>query len=202
MIMDFQKYVKHERYYGNHIHQYHHKEVEKSFNEALDKLGKPDGSDDAAFITLRLKSKADRVIASSVSNTLEWKLCKYFWGRKGKKMLINHSAPYVPSVETNLMRMKDHIHAIIRLKDIKRFHTKDEIKDKIKEIALDIDEVNQKDPDAIDIRIFPFSDKTEEQEREVGNTIEYICKTSSKHIRPLTRIFLNKEQIKAIKTQL
>lgn len=201
-IMDFNKYVKHERYYGNHIYQYHHKEVEKRFYKVLDKLGEPNGLYDVAFITLRLKSKSDKVIAWSVSNRLEWKLCKYFWGRKGKKMLINHSAPFVSSVEENLIRFKDHIHALVLLKDLKQDYSYDEIKDTIKKITLSIDEVNSKDPEAVEISIFPFSDKTEELEKQVGNKIEYICKTASKHYNPLERVYINKEQLQSIKTNL
>lgn len=200
--MNFEKYVKHERYYGSHIYQYYHKEVEKRFYNILNKLGEPNGTDDAVFITLRLKSKSDRITACIASNALEWKLCKYFWGKKGKKMLINHSAPFVSSVEHNLIRVKDHIHAIIRLKELKQYYSYPEIKDKIKKIALSIEEVNAKDPDAVEIRIFPFSDKIEEQEREVGNRIEYICKTASKHYNPLERIILTRDQQKSIKTHL
>jgi hypothetical protein len=200
--MNFEKYVKHERYYGSHIYQYHHKEVEKRFYEVLDKLGEPDGTDDAVFITLRLKSKSDRIIACIASNALEWKLCKFFWGKKGKKMLINHSAPFVSSVEHNLIRVKDHIHAIIRLKDLKQYYSCSTIKDEIKQIALSIEEVNDKDSEAVKIRIFPFSDKIEELEREVGNTIEYISKTASKHYNPIERIILTRDQQNSIQTPL
>jgi hypothetical protein len=200
--MDFNKYVKHERYYGNHLYSYHHKEVEKRFYEALDKLGEPTGTDDAVFITLRLKSKSDKIIASSASYALEWKLCKYFWRKKGKKMLISGTAPYVSSIEENLFRIKDHIHAIIRLKDLKQDFTHQEIEDNITQIALSLDEVNTNNPDAVKVRIFPFCDTTEEQAKEVGNSIEYICKTSSKHNNPLLRIPSSKQRRKLIKTQL
>ena len=200
--MDFNKYVKHERYYGNHLYSYHHKEVEKRFYEALDKLGEPNGTDDAVFITLRLKSKSDKIIASSASYALEWKLCKYFWRKKGKKMLISGTAPYVSSIEENLIRIKDHIHAIIRLKDLKQDFTHQEIEDNITQIALSLDEVNSNNPDAVKVRIFPFCDMSEEQAKEVGNSIEYICKTSSKHNNPLLRIPSSKQRRKLIKTQL
>ena len=65
--MDFNKYVKHDRYYGNHLYSYHNKEVEKRFYEALEKLGEPTGTDDAVFITLRLKSKSDWIIANNAA---------------------------------------------------------------------------------------------------------------------------------------
>jgi hypothetical protein len=204
--MDFQKYVKHLRYYGNHIYQYHHKEVEKRFKEALKILGEPKGNDYAVFITLRLKGKSDWITANNASNRLEWKLCKYLWKTKGKYMLKNGTAPYVSSIEHNLFRIKDHIHAVIRLSNsdlnLPQYYSLDEIQDKIKEIALDMEEVDKKNPDNVCIRIFPYTDKTEEQEKEVGNTLEYICKTSSKHHNPLKRQILNKEQREKLSARL
>ena len=204
--MDFQKYVKHLRYYGNHIYQYHHKEVEKRFYEALKILGEPKGNDYAIFITLRLKGKSDWITANNASNRLEWKLCKYLWKTKGKYLLKNGTAPYVSSIEHNLFRIKDHIHAVIRLSNsdlnLPQYYSLDEIQDKIKEIALDMEEVNKKDPDNVCIRIFPYSDTTEEQEQEVGNTLEYICKTSSKHHNPLKRKIFNKEQRQKLSARL
>ncbi len=200
--MNFNKYVKHERYYGNHLYSYHHKEVEKRFYEALEKLGEPTGTDDAVFITLRLKSKSDWIIANDASNALEYKLCKYFWRKKGKKMLISGTAPFVSSIEHNLIRIKDHIHAIIRLKDLKQNFTHQEIEENITKIALSLEEVNSNSPDACEVRIFPFCDMSEEQAKEVGNSIEYICKTSSKHHNPLFKKPYSKERRKLIKTQL
>jgi len=201
-IIDFQKYVKHLRYYGNNIYQYHHKEVEKRFNEALKILGEPKGNDTAVFITLRLKSKSDWITANNASNRLEWKLCKYFWRTKGKYMLKNGTAPYVSSIEHNLFRMKDHIHAVIRLKDQKQYYSEEQIKEKITEIALDMNEVNKDNPDNVRIRIFPYCDINEEQAKEVGNTLEYICKTSSKHYNPLKRKIFNKKQREELTIEL
>ena len=200
--MDFDNYVKHLRYYNNHLYEYHHKEVEKRFYEVLDKLGAPEGDDDAVFITIRLKSKSDWVIANNASNPLEWKLCKYFWKRKGRKMLESGTAPFISSIEHNLFRTKDHIHAIIRLKELKQNYSHIEIENKIKQFALELKEVNAKCPDAVKIRIFPFCDKTEQEATEVGNSIEYICKTSSRNYNPLSKKILSKEQQQSIKVRL
>jgi hypothetical protein len=201
-IMDFDNYVKHLRYYGNHINEYHHKEVEKNFYKVLDKLGEPTGTDDAVFITLRLKSKSDWIIANNACNALEWKLCKFFWKRKGKKMLETGTAPYVSSIEHNLIRIKDHIHAIIRLKDLKQYYSHQEIENKVTEIAYQLNEVNAKSPDAVKVRIFPFCDRTEKEANEVGNSLEYICKTSSKYYNPLSRKILSNQSQNSIKTKL
>lgn len=200
--MNFEKYVKHERYYASKIYSYHHKEVEKRFYEILDKLGEPSGTDDAVFITLRLKSKSDWVTANCASFGLEYKLCKYFWRKKGKKMLISKTTPFISSIEHNLVRIKDHIHAIIRLKDLKQNYSHQEIIDNITKIALSLKEVNAKCPDAVRVRIFPFCDKTEEQANELGNTIEYMCKTSSKSYNPLLTKILSKKEREEIKRQL
>jgi hypothetical protein len=200
--MDFEKYVKHERYSGDYINEYHHKEVEKRFYEVLDKLGEPDGADDAVFITVRLKSNSDWVIANNASNALEYKLSKHFWRKKGKKLLINDLVPFVSSIEQSPTKIKEHFHAIFRLKDLKQDYSHEELKKVINKIAFTLKEVNAKSPDAVKIRIFPFCDRTEEQAMEVGNSIEYICKTSSKHCNPLERKVLSKKQQEKIKTQL
>jgi hypothetical protein len=193
-MIDFQQYVKHLRFYNNELYEYHHKEVERRFYETLKVLGESDESDNLVFITLRLKGKSDWVVANNASNALEFKLSKYFWGRKSR----HRKLPYVSSIETSLKRFKDHIHAIVRLTELKQDYTLEEIEDSINNIALNLEEVNQRNPDAVRIRIFPFCGES----YEVGNSIEYICKTSSKHYNPIARKILSKEHQEEIKTQL
>jgi hypothetical protein len=196
--LDFQEYVKHLRYYNNHIDYYHHKEVEKRFYEVLDKLGEFNEDDLFGFITLRLKSKSDWIIANNASNALEWKLCKYFWGRYGKVLLQRNTAPYSGAIEHNLCRIKDHIHAIIKIDKLRFDYNADALKKRIEEIALTIDEVNERDPDAVRVRIFPYSHNS----NELGNTIEYMCKTSSQHHNPLERKIYSKKQQEEIRRKL
>ncbi len=192
--LDFDNYVKHLRFYSNQIDCYHHKEVEKKFYKALGKLGNFNDGDLFAFITLRLKSKSDWVIANNTSNALEWKLCKYFWGRYGKKLLETNNAPYVASIEHNLYRIKDHIHAIIKLDNLRCDYDTRTLETAITAIALSIKEVNEENSDAVKVSIFPFSHNSS----ELGNKIEYICKTSSKHHDPLSRKILSQHQQEAI----
>lgn len=201
-IMNFEDYAKHERYSSDCLYEYHHKEVEKRFYEVLDKLGEPDGTDDAVFITVRLKSNSDWVIANNASNAFEYKLSKHFWKRKGKKLLINGLVPFASCIERSSTRIKDHFHGIFRLRDLKQYYSHEELEKTITEIALSLKEVNERSPDAVKIRIFPFCDRTEEHAREVGNSIEYICKTSSKHYNPLERKVLSKQQQQNIKREL
>ena len=196
--LDFQDYVKHLRYYNNHIDFYHHSEVEKRFYEVLDKLGKFNEGDLFGFITLRLKSKSDWIIANNASNALEWKLCKYLWGRYGKKLLQTNTAPYSGSIEHNLFRIKDHIHSLIKLDNLRIEYDIDELLTGIEQIALNIDEVNEKVSDAVRVRIFSYSHNS----NELGNTIEYMCKTSSKHHNPLSKKILSKQQQEEIKRKL
>jgi hypothetical protein len=85
---------------------------------------------------------------------------------------------------------------------LKQDYSHQEIEDKIAEIALGLEEVNAKCPDAVRVRIFPFCDTTEEQAKAVGNSLEYICKTSSKHYNPLSKKILSKKQQEKIRTLL
>ena len=51
-------------------------------------------------------------------------------------------------------------------------------------LGTKIKEVNSKDADAVIVRSFPFC---ETQSNNLGHSIEYICKTSSKHYDPLLK---------------
>jgi len=195
--LDFQEYVKHLRY-NNYYEYYHHKEVEKRFYQVRGRMGEINEGDLFGFITLRLKSKSDWTIANNASNALEWKLCKYLWGRYGKKLLRTNTAPYSGSIEHNLVRIKDHIHSLIKLENLRIDYGIDELQTRIEQIAQSIDEVNEKDPDAVRVRIFSYSHNS----KELGNTIEYMCKTSSKHHNPLERKILSKQQQEEIKRKL
>jgi len=195
--LDFQEYVKHLRY-NNYYEYYHHKEVEKRFYQVRGRMGEINEGDLFGFITCRLKSKGDWTIANNASNALEWKLCKYLWGRYGKKLLRTNTAPYSGSIEHNLVRIKDHIHSLIKLENLRIDYGIDELQTRIEQIAQSIDEVNEKDPDAVRVRIFSYSHNS----KELGNTIEYMCKTSSKHHNPLERKILSKKQQEEIKRKL
>jgi len=195
--LDFQDYVKHLRF-DNYYEYYHHEEVEKSFYQVLDRMGEINEGDRFGFITCRLKSKSDWTIANNASNALEYKLCKYLWVRYGKKLLITNTAPYSGAIEHNYFRIKDHIHALIKLDNLRIDYGIDELKTEIEQIALGIEEVNEKNPDSVRVRIFSYSHNS----KELGNTIEYMCKTSSKHHKPLERKIYSKKQQEEIKRKL
>jgi hypothetical protein len=88
------------------------------------------------------------------------------------------------SIESSRKWDKDHIHGLIHIRDLKRPYTEQEIINTTKETALSFDEVNKRDPDAVIIRTFPFC---EDKTKQLGNSIHYLCKTSTKHYNPLIR---------------
>ena len=58
-----------------------------------------------------------------------------------------------------------------------------------------LQETNEKNAGMVKMRIFPFCAET----KELGDTIEYLVKTSSKQYDPLKRILLNKKEQEQIK---
>lgn len=150
-------------------------EVEKNFYKVLNVLGELDQSDWIASITIRLKNKvngipADYRMAMSVAKSLRKKFGRKFKGRKG-------SLPSVFAVESNKDWSKEHIHCLIRFKDIKYYNNANEIENELRTICHNMNEVNSpsKDPSAVVIRMFHYwEDKT----KQLGNSIEYICKSS------------------------
>lgn len=189
--------------FENYIHGYLNKsgyepeEVRKNFYKALGILGEEDGDELIASITIRLKNwvkvktivngvetfdrvKTDWMIANSVSNALQTKVSRAFWRRKSKYGKL----PYVSSIESSRGWDKEHIHALIRMSDLKEPFTSYEIESIIKSIALSFEEVNSHIPDSVNIRTFPY---LENQYKIVGNAIHYICKSSTKAYNPLLR---------------
>jgi len=216
--LSFENYIKYDRLITQGYYDIKH--VRKSFYEALSILGKPDKRDTLVAITIRLKTrvkvktirngvevneymKTNWGIAHSASNRLHGQISKKFWGRRSKYEKL----PYVRSIESNEDWDKDHIHALIRMKDLKlnrktnqTFTTK-EIEDTIYDIAYELEEVNErdrkKDKPPVLIRTFPY---WEDKYNVLGRSIEYICKTSSKHYDPL--ILEDNKTTKSIKKTL
>jgi len=181
--------------FEDYIHGYLNKpnyemvEVEKNFYKAQSILGAENGEELIASITIRLKNKVngiptDWIIANSVANALQVKVSKAFWGRKSRYMKI----PYVSSIESSKGWDKEHIHALIRMSDLKEEQTSFGIETIIKSICLSFEEVNNHIPDSVKIRTFPYLEKTD---KIVGNAIHYICKSSTKAYNPLLRQLKN-----------
>ena len=94
---------------------YQANKVKENFMRVLDILGEPYDRDTIISITMRLKSKADWITANNASNALEFKVSRKFWGRKSRYMKL----PYVAAIESSKIWDKEHIHALIRMKDLK-----------------------------------------------------------------------------------
>ena len=172
--LDFNDYAKHNR------KGYEAAAVEKDFYKVLDVLGELNPNETIAAITLRLKGKADWRTANDVANGFEFRISRKFWGRKSKYRKL----PMVFAIESNKRCDKDHLHGLIRIQDPKQPYTDQEIIKILKETAHSFNEVNKRDPDAVITRTFPFC---EDKYKQLGNSIEYVCKTSSRHYPPLQR---------------
>ena len=172
--LDFNNYIKLKR------EGYDLVAVEKNFYKVLDIPGDLDENETIAAITLRLKGKADWITANNVANGFEFRISRKFWGRKSRYKKL----PMVFAIESSRKWDKDHLHGLIRIQDPKQAYTEQEIINILKETSHSFNEVNKRDPDAVITRTFPFC---EDMTKQLGNSIEYVCKTSSKHYDPLQR---------------
>ena len=167
-----------EEYINGYIHKpdYDKEEVKKRFYQVIDILGKEDKNALIASITIRLMNKingvpTDWIIANKVSNALSILISKRFWGKRSKYKLM----PYVSSIESSKNWDKEHLHILIKISDLRERLEEDEIDRMLRSICYSLDEVNNKTPDAVKIRIYPY---LETPYKIVGNAIHYICKSS------------------------
>lgn len=193
-MINFEEHVKHLRFYGNGLYAYHHNEVEKRFYEAQQLLGSPSDSDLIGFITLRFREKSDWVVANNALNSYEYRLNRSLLD----DFTIANSIPFVTSIESSMTRLKDHAHVIVRLTGPLAQYPEFELEELLKHEAYGLDRVNHRSADSVQVRIFPFCGNS----YQLGNHIEYICKTSSKHYNPLARKFFDINPELLIKTQL
>ena len=115
------------------------------------------------------------------------KIKRILWKRKWK--YVN---TFIGSIEFDKEYLTYHFHILLILKELKLNLNDDEIKDTIIKILKSLKETNEKNAGMVKYRMFPFSLKT----RELGETIHYLIKTSSKNYNPLARTILNtKEQL-------
>jgi len=178
-MFNFKDYVRFDRGID-----YQANKVKENFMRVLGILGEPDDRDTIVSITIRLKSKADWIIANNASNALEFMVSKKFWGRKSRYMKL----PYVRAIESSKNWDKEHIHALIRMKDLKQYYEPFEIEQLIKTIAYNLNEVNSRDKDAVVLQSFPYK---ETDNKVVGRSIEYICKSTTNYYNPLERKLLH-----------
>jgi len=74
--------------------------------------------------------------------------------------------------------------------------TDDEIKTIIIRQLKELEEINSKDPNALDVFVFNFNaSKANTKQDALGKNIHYLVKSSSKHYNPLVRkVYSKKEQ--------
>ena len=197
-MLDFNDYRKDLRYYYDTLHHYHPEYVSKNFYKTLSALGPLDKSDYCAFITIRLKVKSDLVLCNGVIAGLAFKVSSFYWKNKTKHRLL----PFVGSVE-NIERkkgnIKDHIHMLIRFQEPKKHYAPEEIEKEILSIASGFEEITKNDNDAVKVSIFQYA----ETSKQLGNKVEYLCKTSSKHYEQLVfKPFKRKHIKQQVKTFL
>jgi hypothetical protein len=89
--------------------------------------------------------------------------------------------PMVRAIEPHKHWFKEHLHMIIRFQDLNKPYTAQEIESFIRETCNGFKEVNERDATSVFIRMFHYWNDT----NELGNSIEYICKTSSFTYDPL-----------------
>jgi len=169
--------------YANHLRpNYEWSYVKKNFDYILNLLGRPNELDVIVPITIRLKGKSDYVTATNVSKVVQMKLTNKFI----RRMNNNCKLPMVASIESNKVHDKDHVHILAQFKkeDLKQDYSTEQIEHISKDICRSIREVNSKDADAVSVRSFPFCVK---ESNNLGHSIEYICKTSTKHYDPILK---------------
>lgn len=162
---------------------YEYSEVEKNFYKVLDTLGSLDKNEYCAFITLRLKNKVNGVptgwdTANSVARALGFKISAKYWGRKGRKY---NKMPMVRAIEADKNWFKEHLHVLVRFHDLKQYYDRKSIELFIRETCNEFEEINERDNTAVRVRMFHYWNNN----NELGNTIEYMCKTSSSKYNPL-----------------
>ena len=110
------------------------------------------------------------------------KIKRTFWKRKW-----NYVNTFIGSIEFDKEHLTYHFHSLLILKEMKMNFNDDEINETIINTLKLLEETNEKNADMVKYRTLPFSLKT----RELGETIHYLTKTSSKNYDPLVRTILN-----------
>jgi hypothetical protein len=191
--MDTTQLLPFERYQTILKSNYSPHYVRDAFYKVQRILGPQDPTVDLLFITVRLKGKVDGIktdwrIANSVANTLDLKISNHFWGRKSRYCRMK----FIAAIESSANWDKEHIHAIVKMENLKRDYGTDEMIDAVKSIANSLFEVNEKDPTSVIVRNFPYS---ETPFNTVGNAIAYICKSASSNYDPFIRNLKSGKQV-------
>ena len=172
--------------------QYYAKYVKQRFYDAIEKIGIPDDGDRFAFITAKPKGNAGWEENNNTMNAFEFKFNRKLWKRRSRK----EKMPNVGAIEPDASFKKYHFHYLVKLKEIKVHLTDEEIKSIIIRQIRELDELNKKDPDAIDVKLFKFDkSKANTKDDAFGKCIHYLVKSSQHLHNPLERkVYSKREQ--------
>jgi hypothetical protein len=171
---------------------YYPKYVEQKFYEAIGKIAIPSDCDRFAFITAKPKGNAGWEQNNNAMNAFEFKFNRKLWIRRSRK----EKMPNIGAIEPDASFTKYHFHYLVKLKEIKVLLTDEEIKSIIIKQIRELDELNKKDHDAIDVKLFKFDkSKANTKDDAFGKCIHYLVKSSQYLHNPLERkVYSKKEQ--------
>jgi len=161
--------------------------VEKNFKRVQEIIGIPDGISKCMFVSVKLKSKDAKYwnTANNACNALEFKFKRRFWKNKGEYMKT-----FIGAIEFDREDMVYHFHSLMIFKELKELFYDDELREIVISIINGLDETNENNVRMVKSRMFPFCLET----RELGETVEYLVKSSSKKSNPLTRKIYSKNE--------
>ena len=161
--------------------------VEKNFRIVQEIIGEPDGISSCMFVSVKLQGKEAKYwnTANNACNALEFKFKRRFWRNKGQYMNT-----FVGAIEFDREDMVYHFHSLMIFKELKEVFYDDELEHIVISIINGLKETNENNARMVKSRMFPFCLET----RELGETIEYLVKSSSKDSNPLTRKIYSKTE--------
>ena len=175
---------------------YYPKYVSKRFYEAQEKIGTPNNGERCMWVSVKTKSKFDDWFGTNNAlNAFEFQINRKLWMRRSKK----EKMPNIGAIETDKEHLKHHFHYLMVLKQIQVLLTDFEIENMVRNIAGNLDEVNSRNPNHINIQFFRFDlSKVNTTQDTFGKLIHYCVKSSEEHYNPLERKIYNKQQQKEI----
>lgn len=167
--------------------------VRKAFYSALELIGGiPEEEQRFVFCSVKVAGKdADWIKTNNALNAFEFKLNRKLWKRKSRKqkMLM------VKAIEPNSGNLTYHFHTLIKIEDLKVMLADDELKYIIKNIIMELDETNSRNPNLVQVDVFRFKEENlNTPHDDFGKCLHYCVKTSSRHYNPLSNIILTKKQ--------
>lgn len=179
-------HLKNEEFIIDPLDQVH---VHHRFNEVVSSLGEESKDTWGFFWTITPKNNnATWERCNAIAEGVVKKLTRKLWRRKSQY----HQLRSIRAIETKNTR--EHVHGItlVRIDDLKQYHSQEDISKMIEEIAYDFHEVNRKHKynDRPPVMVKPFIYFDDPSNRSSGDQagiyIKYICKTANHTNNPLS----------------